>query len=59
MFGDKKAKYVRIVYNMLHNDGVNSPNKVKWVTMLRNSLGNIGFMDVWLQESEICCNFET
>ena len=46
-----KMKYVRIVYNMLHNDCINFPNKVTWVTLLRNSLDNIGFMDVWWQQS--------
>ena len=44
-------KYVRIIYNMLYNDCINFPNKVTWVTLLRNLLGNLGFMDVWLQQS--------
>ena len=46
-----EMKYVRIIYNMLYNDCINFPNKVTWVTLLRNLLGNLGFMDVWLQQS--------
>ena len=44
-------KYVRIIYNMLYNDCINFPNKVTWVRLLRNLLGYLGFMDVWLQQS--------
>ena len=44
-------KYVRIIYNMLYNDCINFPNKVTWVTLHRDLLGNLGFMDVWLQQS--------
>ena len=44
-------KYVRIIYNMLYNDCINFPNKVTWVMLLRDLLGNLGFMDVWLQQS--------
>ena len=40
-----EMKYVRIIYNMLYNDCINFPNKVTWVTLLRNLLGNLGFMD--------------
>ena len=36
---------------MLYNDCINFPNKVTWVTLLRDLLGNLGFMDVWLQQS--------
>ena len=46
-----EIKYVRIIYSMLYNDCINFPNKVTWVTLLRNLLGNLGFMDVWLQQS--------
>ena len=46
-----EMKYVRIIYNMLYNDCINFPNKVTWVTLLRDLLGNLGFMDVWLQQS--------
>ena len=46
-----EIKYVRIIYNMLYNDCINFPNKVTWVTLLRDLLGNLGFMDVWLQQS--------
>ena len=44
-------KYVRIIYNMLFNDCINFPNKVTWVTLLHDLLGNLGFMAVWLQQS--------
>ena len=44
-------KYVRIIYNMLNNDCINFPNKVTWVILLRDLLGSLGFMDVWLQQS--------
>ena len=44
-------KYVRLIYNMLYNDCINFPNKVTWVTLLRDLLGNLSFMDVWLQQS--------
>ena len=46
-----EMKYVRIIYNMLFNDCITFPNKVTWVTLLRDLLGNLGFMDVWLQQS--------
>ena len=46
-----EMKYVRIINNMLYNDCINFPNKVTWVTLLRDLLGNLGFMDVWLQQS--------
>ena len=46
-----EIKYVRIIYNMLYNDCINVPNKVTWITLLRNLLGNLDFMDVWLQQS--------
>ena len=44
-------KYVRIIYNMLYNDCINFHNKVTWVTLLRTLLGNLGFMDVLVQQS--------
>ena len=44
-------RYNNIIYNMLYNDCINFPIKVTWVTLLRNLLGNLGFMDVWLQQS--------
>ena len=46
-----ERKYVRIIYNMLYNYCINFPNKVTWVKLLRDLLGNLGFMDVWLQQS--------
>ena len=46
-----EMKYVRIIYNMLYNDCINFPNKVIWVTLLRNLLGYLGFMEVWLRHS--------
>ena len=36
---------------MLYNDCINFLNKVTWVTLLRDLLGNLGFMDGWLQQS--------
>ena len=36
-----EMKYVRIIYNMLYNDCINFPNKVTWVTLHRNLLGNL------------------
>ena len=44
-------KYVRIVDNMSYNDCINFYNKATWVTLLHDILGNLGFMDVWLQQS--------
>ena len=44
-------KYVRKIYNMLYNDCINFPNKIAWVTLLRDLLGHLGFVDVWLQQS--------
>ena len=35
----------------MHNDCINFPNKVTWVTLLRDLLGNLSFMVVWLQQS--------
>ena len=46
-----EVKYVRIVYIMLYNDCINLPNKVTLVTLFRNLLDNLGYMDVWLQQT--------
>ena len=46
-----EMKYVKIIYNMFYNDCINFPNKLTWVMLLRNLLGNLGFIDVWLQPS--------
>ena len=50
-------KYVRKIYNMLYNDCINFPSKVTWVMLLRDLFGNLGFMDVWLQQSALAIEF--
>ncbi|MCG8032789.1 MAG: hypothetical protein JAZ03_11525 [Candidatus Thiodiazotropha taylori] len=44
------TKYVKIVYEMLLNDSNTYPNKVSWVILVRNLLGELGFMEAWLQQ---------
>lgn len=46
-----ETKYVKIVYDLLFNDCIISPNKVSWVTLLRDLLCNLGFMHVWQQQN--------
>ena len=46
-----ELKYVRIVYDLLYNDCTNLPNKVSWVTLLRDLLCNLGFMEAWVHQN--------
>ena len=46
----KDSKYVKKVYNMLLKDSDDYPNKKNWVTLLRDTLGNLGFHEVWLAQ---------
>lgn len=43
-------KYCKRVYDVLKLDAESYPNKVSWVTLLRNMLSIMGFHDVWLQQ---------
>ena len=45
------TKYVKIVYDILLNDLNTYPNKVSWVKLIRNLLGELGFMEAWLNQS--------
>ena len=42
-----ETKYVMSVYNVLLNDCNINPNKVSWVSLLRDLLCNLGFMHEW------------
>ena len=46
-----KTKFVKIMYNVLYNDSLNIPNKISWVTLLRDLLSNLGFRHVWIQQN--------
>jgi len=39
------------VYEVLDTDANSNPNKVWWVTLLKNLLSTLGFYEVWLAES--------
>ena len=41
----QNTKYVKIVYDMLVNDFNVNPNKVNWVKLLHNLLGELGLME--------------
>ena len=42
---------MKIVYVLLYNDCLNFPNKISWATLLRDLLGNLGFMEAWTQQN--------
>lgn len=48
---------------MLLNDLNTYPNKVKWVKLIRDLLGELGFMEAWLNQSvgdvKLCVRCET
>ena len=46
-----ERKYVKRIYNMMINDLIDSPNKLNWASLLRDTLCNLGFRDVWLAQS--------
>ena len=45
------TKYMKIVYDLLYNDCLNFPSKISWATLLRDLLGNLGFMEAWTQQN--------
>ena len=47
----QNTKYVKIVYDMLVNVFNVYPNKVSWVKLLHNLLGELGLMESWLQQN--------
>ena len=56
------TKYMKIVYDLLYNDCLNFPSKISWATLLRDLLGNLGFMEAWTQQNvgdvknlSVCC----
>ena len=51
ILSSNENKYVRKVYKMMLNDININPNKVNWASLLRDTLCNMGFQDVWLAQS--------
>ena len=45
------TKYMKTVYDLLYNDCLNFPSKISWATLLRDLLGNLGFMEAWTQQN--------
>ena len=39
------------MYKVLDTDANINPNKVSWVTLLKNLLSTLGFYEVWLAQS--------
>jgi len=46
-----ELKYCKLVYEVLNTDANSNPNKVSWVTLLKNLLSALGFYEVWLAQS--------
>ena len=42
---------MKIVYDMLVNDFNTRPNKVSWVKLLHDLLGELGFLEAWIQQN--------
>ena len=42
----REIKYVKIVYNVLHSDATDFPNKTSWVTLLRDLIGSLGIFSL-------------
>ena len=42
---------MKIVYDLLYNDCLNFPSQISWATLLRDLLGNLGFMEAWTQQN--------
>ena len=47
----QNTKYVKIVYDMLVSDFISFPNKISWVKLLYDLLGELGFMEAWIQQN--------
>ena len=47
----QNTKYVKIVYDMLVNDFNTRPNKVSWVKSLPDLMGELGFLEAWIQQN--------
>ena len=47
----QNTKYVKIVYDMLVNDFNTRPNKVSWVKLLHDLLGELGFLKAWIEQN--------
>lgn len=45
-----KMEYNKIIYNALLELSVTNPNKVTWVTLIRDLLNSIGLGDYWLSQ---------
>ena len=43
-------KFRKIVYSALKQDADTHPDKISWVTSVRDLLSRLGFRDVWLQQ---------
>jgi len=43
-------KYCKIIYKMLKNDAELCPNKISWVTLVKDLLSTMGFHYVWLAQ---------
>lgn len=39
------------MYDILDNDCLNFSNKISWATLLRDLLGNLVFMEAWIQQN--------
>ena len=47
----QNTKYVKIVYDMLVSDFISFPNKISWVRLLHDLIGELGFMEAWIQQN--------
>ena len=43
-------KYISITYKLLLSDMEQWPNKTNWATLIKTTLGNLGFYHVWLEQ---------
>ena len=45
-----RNKYIRNMYNVLVSDIIRYPNRINWVSLVRDLLSHLGFQYVWLQQ---------
>ena len=43
-------KYISIICKMLLSDMEQWPNKINWATLIKTTLGNLGFYHFWLEQ---------
>ena len=46
----KERKYISQIYKVMLNDITDNQNIKNWASLVKNTLANLGFLDVWLAQ---------